>query len=128
MISFDKTEQIFKLDTKNTSYIIGIYDQNYLLHLYYGAKIPDCTNLFFNARRPMSASFSPSNPSVSDQSFSVDAAPMEYSCNGSGDFRISALSVKNGDGNRRQKQKKPECRDCLRLKLTRYIFYIHRFL
>ena len=99
MISFDKTEQIFKLDTKNTSYIIGIYDQNYLLHLYYGAKIPDCTNLFFNARRPMTASFSPSNPSVSDQSFSVDAAPMEYSCNGSGDFRISALSVKNGDGN-----------------------------
>lgn len=99
MISFDKTEQIFKLDTKNTSYIIGIYDQNYLLHLYYGAKIPDCTNLFFNARRPMTASFSPSNPCVSDQSFSVDAAPMEYSCNGSGDFRISALSVKNGDGN-----------------------------
>ncbi len=99
MILFDKTEQIFKLDTKNNSYIIGIYDQNYLLNLYYGVKIPDSKKLFACAYRPMSASFSPSNPHVKDGSFSVDVAPMEYSCNGSGDFRISALAVKNADGN-----------------------------
>ena len=43
-ISFDSERKIFKLDTATSSYIIEIYEQNYLIHLYYGAKIPD-TNL-----------------------------------------------------------------------------------
>ena len=61
MISFDAQQRIFKLDTPGSSYVIGIFDENYLLNLYYGAKIPDI-NLWPNARRLKSASFSPSNP------------------------------------------------------------------
>lgn len=100
MISYLEAERIFKLDTKNSSYILGVYEENYLLHLYYGAKIPDCTGLFANAARLCCASFSPRNPHVQDSKFSVDVAPMEYSCNGSGDFRITALTVRNADGDR----------------------------
>ncbi len=98
MITFNSNDKIFKLDTPDTSYVIGIGAENYILNLYYGAFIPDC-NLWTNAKRIKSASFSPANPHIPHEEFSTDVAPMEYSCNGSGDFRISALSVRNSHGN-----------------------------
>lgn len=98
MITFVQEQKIFKLDTKNTSYVTGIFEQDYLLNLYYGAYIPDC-NLWGNMKRIHNASFSPSNPHIPGESFSTDVAPMEYGCNGSGDFRISALAVRNIHGN-----------------------------
>lgn len=98
MISFIEEKNILKLDTKNTSYVIGIYDENYILNLYYGAYIPDC-NLWGNIKRHKNASFSPANPHIAHENFSSDVEPMEYGCNGSGDFRISALAIKNADGN-----------------------------
>ncbi len=98
MITFFGDTKIFKLDTENTSYAIGIFDKNYLLNLYYGAYIPDC-NLWGNKIRSKNASFSPANPAIPNEAFSSDVEPMEYSCNGSGDFRISALSVQNIHGN-----------------------------
>lgn len=98
MITYDEQQRILKLDTKNSSYVIGIFDENYLLNLYYGKKLPDA-NLWNNAKRNKSASFSPANPHIPNESFSTDVAPMEYSVNGSGDFRISALAIRNADGN-----------------------------
>ena len=44
-IIFDSEQKIFKLDTAGSSYIFKIYQQDYLIHLYYGAKVPDY-NLF----------------------------------------------------------------------------------
>ncbi|MBQ7373496.1 MAG: alpha-galactosidase [Clostridia bacterium] len=41
MIRFNQKEQIFHLQTKNTSYVFCISDFNSLEHLYYGKKIPD---------------------------------------------------------------------------------------
>ncbi len=41
MINFDEKSSIFKLDTKNTSYIFGVYKANVLMHLYWGSKLPD---------------------------------------------------------------------------------------
>ncbi len=98
MITFDSSKKVFKLDTPNSSYVIGLGEENYLLNLYYGAYLPDA-NLWGNSKRIRSASFSPSNPHIPYEAFSTDVAPMEYSCNGSGDFRISALAIKNADGN-----------------------------
>lgn len=98
MITFDEKAKTFKLDTPDSSYIIGIYNGNYLLNLYYGAYLPDA-NLWKNAERLKSASFSPSDPSFPDECTSADVLPMEYSCFGGGDFRISALKIKNKDGN-----------------------------
>ena len=98
MITYNSSERIFKLDTPDTSYIIGIGAEDYILNLYYGAYLPDI-NLWANAERIKSASFSPANPHIPHEKFSTDVAPMEYSCNGSGDFRISAIAVRNSDGN-----------------------------
>ena len=95
MIKFENG--IFKLDTKNTSYIICVYEENYLLNLYYGKSIPD-TNLLPLARRFVNASFSPVNPIIGEHGFSTDTAPMEYGTNGAGDMRISALSIRNKNG------------------------------
>ncbi|MCQ2484550.1 MAG: alpha-galactosidase [Clostridia bacterium] len=96
-IFFDSDKRMFKLDTSETSYVIGIYEENYLLGLYYGAKIPDMNFTKFMKRNP-SASFSPVNPVIGEHGFSPDTAPIEYGCNGAGDFRISALAVRNANG------------------------------
>ncbi|MBQ3086871.1 MAG: alpha-galactosidase [Clostridia bacterium] len=96
-IYFDKENNIFKLDTATSSYLIEIFDQNYLLHLYYGAKIPD-TNLNMLHARSTYASFSAGNENIPFGDFSADTWPMEYGCNGCGDFRISALQIKDKTG------------------------------
>ena len=39
-ITFNESSKIFKLDTKNTSYVMGVEDSfGYLLHYYYGKKL-----------------------------------------------------------------------------------------
>ena len=93
-IHFDTSTATFKLDTVRSSYLIKIHETGRLLQLYYGSPIPDATVIGRDLRRP-TASFSPNDPNCE---FWPDAAPMEYGCNGSGDFRISALSVRNANG------------------------------
>ena len=96
-IIYDAQNKTFKLDTKTSSYIIKVYDENYLLNLYYGAPIPETYISGREMRRP-NASFSLANPVIGEHGFTPDTAPMEYGCNGAGDFRISALSVRNANG------------------------------
>lgn len=97
-INFDADKKIFKLDTKGSTYALAIFRENYLVHLYYGARLPD-NNLRSQLYRGRFDSLSPLNDKVGDPLFSVDINPMEYSTNGAGDFRISALSVRGADGN-----------------------------
>ena len=95
-ITFDEKRKIFKLDTLDSTYAIGIRE-GYLIHLYYGKKIPD-DNLLNLPFRGYFATISPKNVHVDDYKFSLDVQPMEYSCNGSGDYRLAALSVKDSMG------------------------------
>jgi alpha-galactosidase len=94
-IQFDAQTRSFKLDTVSSSYILRIHETGRLLQVYYGSPIPDATVSDRDQRRG-TASFSPNDP---HGPFTPDGAPMEYGCNGAGDFRISALSVRNGNGN-----------------------------
>lgn len=96
-ITYDSQKRTFKLDTATSSYIIKVYEENYLLNLYYGAPIPD-TYVSGRERRRQSASFSLANPVIGENGFTPDTAPMEYGCNGAADFRVSALAVRNGNG------------------------------
>ena len=93
-IHFDAPSRTFKFDTASSSYLLRIHDTGRLLQVYYGDPIPDVTVSDRDQRRG-TASFSPNDP---NGSFVPDGAPMEYGCNGSGDFRISALAVRNGNG------------------------------
>ena len=97
-ISFDAQKQIFKLDTKTSTYAMLVLESGYLVHLYYGERLPD-NNLKYLMYRGWFDSLSPYSPDVEDPLFAADITPMEFPTNGAGDFRISALSVKNADGN-----------------------------
>lgn len=96
-ITFNEESRIFKLDTSTSSYVIKIYEGNYLLNLYYGKKIDNYSIDSFKLR-PRNASFSPYDADMGNGPFSPDSAPIEFGCDGAGDFRISAIKVRNHNG------------------------------
>ncbi|MBE6783252.1 MAG: alpha-galactosidase [Ruminococcaceae bacterium] len=97
MIIFDSENKVFKLDTCESTYLIGIYEENYILNYYYGAPIPEtCVGDLID--RNANASFSLANPVIGENGFTPDCAPMEYGTNGAADFRVSALSIRNANG------------------------------
>ena len=97
-ISFYEDKRIFKLDTDTSSYVLRVLSADYLVSLYYGKYIPDVELTYFEYRGRF-ASFSPYNRNVKELSFSPDVAPVEYSGFGSGDFRKTAIAIRNADGN-----------------------------
>ena len=97
-ILFDAEKKIFKLDTASSSYVFAVHDSGRLLHLYYGAYLPDC-DMRYLLDRGYFVSFTPDAAGYVGTEFSPDTQPSEYSCNGTGDFRVSALSVRGENGN-----------------------------
>ncbi len=49
MVIFDGDRKVFKLDTDNTSYVMGITEEGYLGNIYYGKKV-DSTDLVYAMR------------------------------------------------------------------------------
>ena len=88
--------ELITLHTKNTTYQVGVNENGFLLHLYYGPRTEgDMSNLltyFFRCGH--------GNPydRGNDRTFSCDFAPQEYSCYGSGDYRNHAFRVRSADG------------------------------
>ena len=94
-IIYHKSNHLFKLTTANTLYAFELVN-GALVHRYYGKK--------FGATVPTSAdipgrvvSFSPYRDE-DNKAFSFDTLPLEYSYFGSGDFRPTALRIKNANG------------------------------
>lgn len=98
-ITYLEETKTFKLDTETSTYMFGVFEGNYLVHYYYGAPIPD-TDVSELRIKPGFASFIPDSPSARVFNFSPDTTPLEYSTFGAGDFRLSAFTVKNNDGNK----------------------------
>ncbi|MBE6726359.1 MAG: alpha-galactosidase [Ruminococcaceae bacterium] len=97
-ITFISDKNLFKLDAAGATYVLSVTKGGYLLGLYWGGAIPDA-NFGGYAFRDYASSFSPSNPEVTEGGFSPDTAPLEFSGFGTGDFRKSAVSIRNADGN-----------------------------
>ena len=94
-ILFQQDERTFTLQTKQTTYQMKIDEFGYLLHLYYGGKISgNMDYLLTYYDRGFSA-----NPydAGSDRTYSMDALPQEYPTTGTGDYRNSALVIRNHD-------------------------------
>ena len=96
-VIFDSEKRVFKLDTPSSSYAMKISPTGYLLHLYYGAYVPD-TDLDYLRMRQRNASFSACVASPEEGGLSLDTAQLEYPVNGSGDFRSVAFSVRGVSG------------------------------
>lgn len=95
-IKFFEKHKVFKLDGKDTSYIIAIVDEEQFLgHVYFGKKIVD-----ENVNYLMRTEESPFVPSKNnrDRVCFYDSFPMEYSTHGIGDFRETCLEVKDVNG------------------------------
>ncbi|GIC31172.1 alpha-galactosidase [Streptococcus parasuis] len=95
MIEIHEIKQIFHLKTREFSYIIQVLETGDLVHRYFGKKIEKFSD--GNKITYLDRSFSPS-PITGDRTYSLDVLPLEYSSNGLGDFRTSALDVRNEFG------------------------------
>ncbi|MBR4173643.1 MAG: alpha-galactosidase [Clostridia bacterium] len=97
IISVDKKNKVFNLKTPNTSYIMGVFSDKYLLHMYYGRRTNDyCIDIdnFPVKMRAFAAK------DVQGQNLSTDLLPMEYPTYGSADMRTPAFyaEYENGSG------------------------------
>lgn len=95
-IIYDKESRHFTLQTKDTTYQMKVDPYGFLLHLYYGKKVSgNMDYLLTYYDRGFSG-----NPyeAEKDKTYSMDALPQEFPCQGNGDYRSPAFIVQNGDG------------------------------
>lgn len=97
-IIFDKAANIFQLNTKTTSYLIGIADGKYIGHIYFGRKLDNCQG-GYALLRTEEKPFVPSK-NERDKAAFADAFPYEYPTSGVGDYRETCLSVRTVQGQR----------------------------
>ncbi len=87
-IIYNEKERIFKIDTKNTSYVLGIEEQfGYLVHIYYGKKLLGNSN---PSRLP--------GIDVKNKIWFADGNLMEYPADGCGDYREHCIEIKTEEG------------------------------
>ena len=89
--------KIFKLDTMNTSYVIGVVDEEQFLgHIYYGARLND-----YHLAHILRVNENPFVPSRNnrDRGSFLDSFPMEYPAHGLGDYREDCISIETREGN-----------------------------
>lgn len=94
-IHFDLEHKIFHLQGKNTSYVMQVIRDGYLVHLYWGEKINK-----YRGSNPLAfidRGFAP-NPDPLDRTFSLDTVPHEYPAYGNGDFRTPAYQIQLENG------------------------------
>lgn len=96
-IIYNEKEQIFALNTGNTTYMMGIADGKYLGHIYYGKRLNHASGRYL--LRTGEGPFVPSVNKREKVSF-MDCFPMEYPVWGSGDFRETCLMVRTAAGHR----------------------------
>ena len=88
--------QHITLNTKNTTYQIGINEYGFLLHLYYGPIVDaEMSNLLTYGFR---CGHGTPYEYKKDPSFSCDFSPQEFSSMGSGDYRNHAFRMRRENG------------------------------
>ncbi|MDE7223588.1 MAG: alpha-galactosidase, partial [Acetatifactor sp.] len=96
-ITYIPEEKLFKLDTPNTTYCIGIIDEEgFLGHAYYGRRIDNIRGV----SALMRIYENPMTPQVNarDRLSFLDSFPTEYSAHGVGDYRESSVRVRSAEG------------------------------
>lgn len=95
-IRFDEKNRVFEIQTKNTTYMMGLAYDGFLAHAYYGSKLEDTeVSYLFRA-----------NYETEHEKFwykrekveKMDALAHEYSASGLGDFRDTPLVIRTEGG------------------------------
>ncbi|MDD6269374.1 MAG: alpha-galactosidase [Oscillospiraceae bacterium] len=95
-VYIDEKSRLFCIRTNNTEYQMKADEYGVLKHIWYGKKVG--SDMSYLLEYP-DVGFS-GNPYCAgdDRTYSLNTLPLEYSCEGTGDYRISALSVTHSDG------------------------------
>ncbi len=107
-VIYNKEQNVFILNTKHTSYMIGVTKEGYVGHIYYGSRIAgaDPTETGdgstkaddpFYLLRTEEAPFTPS-ANMREKGAFLDFFPMEYPSGGTGDYRESCIRIRNEAG------------------------------
>lgn len=94
-IIYSGENKTFNIKTPNTSYVIGVLSEKYLINLHYGRKIDKYTIDFDNFPVRIQA-FAPKD--IKEYNLSSDNLPSEYPCYGGGDFNTPAFCAEYEDG------------------------------
>ena len=94
----EDVKKLIKMDTQNTSYVIGIVDDDMFVgHMYYGVRLNDYH--LAHVLRIQEIPFLPSKNNRERTSF-LDSFPMEYPTYGLGDYREDCISIETKGGHR----------------------------
>lgn len=94
-IKYNEAKKLFKLDTADTTYVIGLSPEGYAGHVYYGDRLTQEADNYL--LRMEEAPFTPSVNKREKSSF-LDFFPMELPTGGIGDYRESCLNIRNEEG------------------------------
>jgi alpha-galactosidase len=114
-IIYHVKSNVFQLDGKNSTYLIGVYDNKFVTSLYYGKKLEILKPERLSVIRELGFSPSP-NDYFYQRSVSLDTLPQECPSFGYGDFRIPAITIEQNDGSR-----------CVDLRYKSYDFPLMQF-
>ncbi len=95
MIQYFKEKKIFKLDTDHTTYLIGLTNEGYVGHVYYGQYI-ESADVYYLLRTE-EPPYTPEK-NLREKSSFLDFFPMEYPSGGIGDYRESCINIRNEEG------------------------------
>lgn len=95
-VKFFEKERRFVIETDNTEYQIMADKFGLLRHLWYGAKVG--MNMEYLQDYPNTGFSGNIYDAGNERSYSIDTLPLEYSCDGIGDYRSNAISVQHSDG------------------------------
>ena len=95
MITFDQINQVFYLNTKNTTYAMGVWNNEILLHRYWGKKLVNSLNKTDLSDYPTRNAIA-----VDLDNGNSDTIPLEYSTYGNADMRIPSAEFTFADGSR----------------------------
>ena len=98
-IIMNQAEQVITLQTKRSTYQMKVGDYGVLLHLYYGARVEDCTMDYLLHKKDVGFSGNPYDAGE-DRTFSLDTLPQEFPSYGVGDYRNTCVGVCQADGTR----------------------------
>lgn len=97
-IVIDAEKRLFTLHTKRSTYQMKADGWGTFLHTYYGERTDNSDKSYTIFFKDRGFSGNPYEVGKENKTYSLDVLPQEYSCYGTGDYRISALKIQNADG------------------------------
>ena len=89
----------FHLRTKNTSYVMSVYNDTYLLHHHWGEALYEKTDLTHLAEAYYGGRATAFSVSLNaEDSVFLSDLKMEFSTVGGGDYRIPSVQIAHADG------------------------------